>query len=90
MKRSVTRRGLADLIELASEGHIGAADALAGTAPLGALGLTSLGFIRLVDVIDIEYGVELDIFEDPSRLDTFEGLVTMLTEQGLRFDERDG
>ncbi len=54
------RQHLAQLVSQATSGAIGVDEALAGGS-LRALGLDSLSALRLIDAIDIEYGVEIDI-----------------------------
>ena len=66
------RRRLAELIAAATEGEVGAADVLAGGRTLRALGVGSLAFLRLVDAVEAEFGVELDL-EAPG-LETLDGL----------------
>jgi len=55
------RRRVAELVSVASSGAVPMAAALAGDARLGDLGLDSLGLLRLVDAVEIEYGVEVDL-----------------------------
>ncbi|WP_211589053.1 acyl carrier protein [Allorhizocola rhizosphaerae] len=54
------RQRLAELISQATSGAIPVSEALAGSS-LRALGLDSLSALRLIDAIDLEYGVEIDI-----------------------------
>ncbi len=58
---AVARQRVAQLVSEASSGAVSVAAALAGDARLVDLGLDSLGLLRLVDAIEIEYGVELDL-----------------------------
>ncbi len=51
---------LARLIAEATSGGIGADDALSGGS-LRALGLDSLAALRLIDAIDLEFGVEIEV-----------------------------
>jgi acyl carrier protein len=51
---------LARLIAEATSGSVGADDALAGGS-LRALGLDSLAALRLIDAIDLEFGVEVEV-----------------------------
>lgn len=55
------RSRVAELVSAASSGAVSVAAALAGDARLGDLGLDSLGLLRLVDAVEVEYGVELDL-----------------------------
>lgn len=54
------RLTLARLIAESTSGSIGSADALCGTS-LRALGLDSLAALRLIDAIDLEFGVEVEV-----------------------------
>jgi acyl carrier protein len=54
------RQTLARLIALATSGGIRADEALAGGS-LRALGLDSLAALRLIDAIDLEFGVEVEV-----------------------------
>lgn len=54
------RSRLAELVSQATSGAIPVADALAGGS-LRALGLDSLSALRLIDAIDLEFGIEVDI-----------------------------
>ncbi len=54
------RQRLAELISQATSGAIPVSEAMAGSS-LRALGLDSLSALRLIDAIDLEYGVEIDI-----------------------------
>lgn len=75
------RRQLAAMVAEASDGEVPAADALAGTAPLPQLGMTSLALLRLVDAVEARYGVEIDL-ADPAALDSVAGLADHLAARG--------
>lgn len=66
------RQRLAELVAAATEGDVGPAEVLAGGRSLRALGVGSLAFLRLVDAIEAEFGVELDL--DAPGLETLDGL----------------
>jgi len=53
---------VARLVATASDGLVPVEDAAAGGS-LRALGLGSLGFLRLADALEAAYGVELDVVE---------------------------
>ena len=55
---------LAALVAESSDGAITAQEALTATVPLTALGLTSIGQLRLVDAIENEFGVAVDLTGD--------------------------
>ncbi|BCJ70001.1 acyl carrier protein [Polymorphospora rubra] len=60
---------LAELVNEATGGSVPVAEALAGDVPLVALGLDSLGLLRLIDAIETEYGVEIDLQGNTGSLD---------------------
>ena len=67
---------LAELIHTASDGELSTVDILGGGS-LTALGLDSLGLLRLVDAVETEFGVSLDP-GDPAVSDTVEKLAAHL------------
>ncbi|MFI5836675.1 acyl carrier protein [Micromonospora sp. NPDC051300] len=74
---------LADLVEAASDGDITRDDALDAEAPLVALGLTSLGQLRLIQAVERAYGVRLDLDDDPVYLDGVGPLASYLRARGV-------
>ncbi len=60
MGRTELRERIAELISEATGGEVSAADVLAGGSMI-ALGVDSLGLLRLVDAIELEYGVEIEL-----------------------------
>ncbi|SHM91286.1 phosphopantetheine-binding protein [Actinacidiphila paucisporea] len=77
-------RELADLVVEAADGQISAEEALADEPePLGLLGLTSLGFVRLIQAIEGRYGVVVEMDDDLSALDTVPALADYLRERGV-------
>lgn len=66
------RQRLAEIINQATSGAVTVSDALAGES-LRALGLDSLSALRLVDAIDLEFGVEIDV-GGTSGLDTLDDI----------------
>ena len=72
------RRMLADMIADASDGEVDAADVLAGSHTLSALGLTSLARIRLIDTIEDTFGVDLDLGGDLSSFEHVDALAAHL------------
>lgn len=70
------RERLAALIAEASDGEVTAAQVLEADCSLTALGLTSLGYIRLIDAIEDTFGVDVDF--DGSH-DTLDALVDHLS-----------
>lgn len=67
------RQTLARLIAEATSGAIGSGDALGGGS-LRALGLDSLAALRLIDAIDLEFGVEVEVGGVPGP-DTLDDIV---------------
>ncbi|MCW6010525.1 acyl carrier protein [Micromonospora sp. CPCC 205371] len=62
---------VAQLIEQATGSTVAAADALASDMPLFDLGLDSLGWLRLIDAIEVAYQVEFDLSGTDLRRVTF-------------------
>ncbi|GAA0922279.1 hypothetical protein GCM10009557_91690 [Virgisporangium ochraceum] len=77
MTAPAVREQLATLVEAASDGTITATDALVTGRSLGALGLTSLGYLRLADAVELEFGVELDLGAAVA-VDTLDGIVAQI------------
>ncbi|MFI6759826.1 acyl carrier protein [Micromonospora sp. NPDC050417] len=73
------RRRLAELVHEVTDGAVAADDALEATASLVALGVDSLGLLRLIDAIETEYDVELDIAAGGHALTTVDDLAAQLT-----------
>ncbi|WBB80557.1 acyl carrier protein [Micromonospora sp. WMMD882] len=71
------RERVAELVSEATGGDVAVADLLAGGS-LVALGLDSLGLLRLVDAVELEYGVEVDLQTPGRGLDTLDDLVALL------------
>ena len=80
---------LAVLIAKASEGTVTPDKVMGHQGELSKLGLTSLAQLRVVDAIESEFGVSLDLErEDLSYLDSLDGMVGELREQGVGIDGR--
>ncbi|WDZ83594.1 acyl carrier protein [Micromonospora cathayae] len=71
------RQRIAELVSAATGGEVTVADLLAGGSMV-ALGVDSLGLLRLVDAIELEYGVEVDLQAPGRGLDTLDDLVTLV------------
>ncbi len=67
---------LAALVHDATAGTVTAEQALTGGS-LRALGLDSLGALRLIDAIDLEFGVEVDLGDGPGA-DTLDAITRMV------------
>lgn len=83
MDSTTLRLRVAEQVSEATGGAVPVADVLAGGSLL-ALGVDSLGLLRLVDSIELEYGVEVE-FQGPGRLDSLDDLVAVLAAAG-RYD----
>ncbi|MGW4462651.1 phosphopantetheine-binding protein [Micromonospora sp. NPDC004704] len=73
------RRRLAELIHEVTDGAVGTEDVLVSGASLVALGVDSLGLLRLIDAIETEYDVELDLSGTGRALNTLDDLAAQLT-----------
>jgi acyl carrier protein len=72
------RQRLAELISAATGGDVRIDDVLGGTSILN-LGVDSLGMLRLVDAIELEWGVEVE-FDDPDHhIETVDDLVALVS-----------
>ena len=74
MSTDAIRLKVAELVERCTDGAVTVADGLAAEAPLTALGLDSLGLLRLLDAVEAEFGVELDA----RALDSVAGIAELL------------
>ncbi|MFJ8687846.1 phosphopantetheine-binding protein [Micromonospora wenchangensis] len=72
------RGRLADLVSEATGGEVAATDLLTGGSMV-ALGVDSLGLLRMVDAIESEYDVEVELNGPGRPLDTLDDLVALLT-----------
>ncbi|MBG0829768.1 acyl carrier protein [Planomonospora sp. ID67723] len=72
------RRRLAELVSRASDGDLGVEEIMAAPGSLTALGVTSLTYLRLIDAVEEEFGVELD---GPAVLDTLDGLTAHIADR---------
>ncbi|WP_434739846.1 acyl carrier protein [Micromonospora sp. SH-82] len=79
MGRTELRQRIAELVEEATEGGVRVGATLTGRS-LVALGLDSLGLLRLVDAIEQEYDIEVE-FGAPGRLDTIDDLVATVADR---------
>jgi len=69
---------VAALVAEASDGQISAADALAEHESLGLLGLTSIGYVRLIQAVERRYGVAVEPDDDLAALDTVAAIAEYL------------
>lgn len=75
---AVVRHRLAELISAATGGDVGVDDVLGGTSILN-LGVDSLGMLRLVDAIDMEWGVEVEFDSPDHEIETVDDLVELVS-----------
>lgn len=79
MDETKLRQRVAELVDEATGGDVPAEQALGGGS-LVAMGVDSLGLLRLVDAIESEFGVEVE-FDAPGRqIDTVDSLVLAVTD----------
>jgi acyl carrier protein len=69
---------LADMVAEASDGEVSAEQALTSGHSLSALGLGSLGLIRLIDAIEDTFDVCLDLGAEMPSFDRFDSLASHL------------
>jgi acyl carrier protein len=81
--RGALRSRLAELVEAASDGEVTAADALAPRASLSDLGIGSLEFVRLIDILESEYGIEVDLGGEADLMDSVDALEAYLKRHGV-------
>jgi acyl carrier protein len=81
MDGTTLRHRIADLVSEATGGALSAADVLAADS-LVALGVDSLALLRLVDAIELEYGVEIELSGGGQRLDRVDDLVAVVAGAG--------
>ncbi len=73
MNRDALRQRLADLMTAATDGDVPAGAMVVAGASLTDLGVGSLGFLRFLDAVEDEFGVDVadDDDELPDTIDTF-------------------
>ncbi|MDG4798019.1 acyl carrier protein [Micromonospora sp. WMMD1082] len=79
MTATERRERIAELVSEATGGDVATADLLAGGSMI-ALGVDSLGLLRLVDALELEYGVEVELTGAGRPLDTIDDLVALLPD----------
>ncbi|MDG4764527.1 acyl carrier protein [Solwaraspora sp. WMMD406] len=73
------RQRVAELVSAATGGDVPVDDVLGGGS-LVAMGVDSLGLLRLVDSIEMEFGVEVEFGGPGRRMDTVDDLVASLAD----------
>lgn len=76
-------RVVAELVATATDGTVDADSAQRSEQSFADAGMTSLAFLRLVDALEIRYGVEIDLEHDLDQLRTVAGIVAYLRNQGV-------
>lgn len=79
-----TRARLAGLISDAMDGQITAAEILTARGTLTELGVTSLALLRLADILEEEYGIELDLADPQFYQESVDSLAVRLSGPGGR------
>ncbi|MEU6564541.1 acyl carrier protein [Nocardia nova] len=74
---------VADLVAQATDGTIDTAAAHRGDQTFAEAGMTSLSFLRLVDALEIAYGIEIDLETDLESMRTVPLIVAYLRAQGI-------
>ncbi|WP_174187628.1 acyl carrier protein [Nocardia barduliensis] len=82
MADSLTKT-VADLVATATDGTVDADTAQRSEQTFADAGMTSLAFLRLVDALEIRYGVEIDLENDLDHLRTVTAIVAYLRNQGV-------
>ncbi|WP_280261316.1 acyl carrier protein [Nocardia abscessus] len=82
MEDSLTKV-VADLVAAATDGTVDAHTAQRSEQTFADAGMTSLAFLRLVDALEIRYGVEIDLENDLDHLRTVAAIVAYLRNQGV-------
>ncbi|MBO3750529.1 acyl carrier protein [Streptosporangiaceae bacterium NEAU-GS5] len=72
--RDDLRRTLAGMVAEVSEGEVTAEQVLASPHPLAALGVTSITQIRLIDAVEVAFGIDVDLDGDLRFLDNVDSL----------------
>ncbi|MEU0130001.1 MULTISPECIES: phosphopantetheine-binding protein [unclassified Streptomyces] len=70
------------LVSAATDGEVTGGEILASGGSLTASGVSSLGFLRLIDSVEEEFGVSLDLDGPFRSLDDLDALVGHLAELG--------
>ncbi|RKE16985.1 acyl carrier protein [Streptomyces sp. TLI_171] len=76
------RRSVAELVSRATDGTVGVPELLDSTAPLTALGVSSLSLLRLADSLEEEFGVFVDLADRTLYTAGLDGLTAHVRELG--------
>lgn len=75
---------VADLVATATDGLIDSPSARASARTFAEHGMSSLSFLRLVDALEITYGIEIDLETELDALRTVASIVDYLSAKGVR------
>jgi acyl carrier protein len=84
MTPDAARTWVTEAVVAACDGSLTADVVSAETESLTALGVTSLAYLRLIDMVESEFGVYIDL--DASVPNTVDELVARLGDEGVEFD----
>ena len=85
LTRTGLRHRVAELVVAACDGEVGLDQALAAGS-LVLIGVGSLASLRIIDAVESEFGVPLSIDDDPSFLDSVDGIADHLLGRGVAVD----
>ncbi|MFF2554231.1 acyl carrier protein [Nocardia sp. NPDC058058] len=72
------------LVATATDGTIDADTARRSEHTFADAGMTSLSFLRLIDALEITYGLEIDLETDLDSMRTVALIVAYLAKQGVK------
>ncbi|MEU4701660.1 acyl carrier protein [Nonomuraea dietziae] len=78
VEESRVRRRVAELVSRATDGELEVEEIMAADCSLTALGVGSLAFLRLIDALEEEYGVQIDLAAPAGALDSLDEIVAHL------------
>ncbi|MBF6352951.1 acyl carrier protein [Nocardia higoensis] len=76
-------KAVAQMVAKATDGTVDAETAQRSEQTFADAGMTSLAFLRLVDALEIRYGVEIDLENDLDHMRTVTAIVAYLRNQGV-------
>ena len=79
------RQRIAELVVAACDGEVDV-DQVLDAGSLVLIGVGSLASLRIIDAVETEFGRPLSIDDDPSFLDSVDGIAGHLLAQGLPVD----
>lgn len=74
---------VAEMVAKATDGTVDAETARRCDQTFADAGMTSLAFLRLVDALEIRYGVEIDLETDLDHMRTVAAIVAYLRNNGV-------